>query len=167
MFCTACGTAIPAGQTTCPQCGQPMAQASPAFPPPLPARSLEVEQYRNHLRVLAIAWFVYAGLSLLLGLVRLNFARMWIGDFGPRMHGYIPPAFGPMIVHFAWISIVIRSGLALIAGWALLEQATWGRIFAIVIAILSLFHPLLGTALGIWTLVMMLGYRHAVLYEQL
>jgi len=165
MFCTACGNAIPAGQVACPQCGRPMAQVAPPIPPPIHA-SLEVEQYRNHIRILAIAWFVYAGLSLLLGFAGLSCAGMfWMGR--ARMHANMPPGLVPMIMHFAWISVVVRAGLALFTGWALLQQAHWGRIFAIVIAILVLFHPVFGTALGIWTLVMMLGYRHAMLYEQL
>jgi hypothetical protein len=38
---------------------------------------------------------------------------------------------------------------------------------AIVAAFLSLLKFPLGTAMGIWTLVVLLGYRNATLYEQL
>jgi zinc-ribbon domain len=168
MFCTACGTAIPAGQTACPQCGQPMAQAAPLAQPLIPPPALEVEQYRHHVRILAIAWFVYAGLSLLLGLAGLNLARHFLmGDFGQHMHGHMQQEWIPMVMHLGWAALLIRAGLALVTGWALLQQARWGRIFAIVIAILCLFRIPLGTALGIWTLVMLLGYRHTALYERL
>ena len=38
---------------------------------------------------------------------------------------------------------------------------------AIVVAILSLIKFPFGTALGIWTLVVLIGYRNTTLYEQL
>jgi len=60
-----------------------------------------------------------------------------------------------------------RAALALASGWGLIQHARWGRIFAIFVAIVSLFRFPLGTALGIWTLVVLLGARNAVLYEQL
>ena len=42
-----------------------------------------------------------------------------------------------------------------------------GRVVAIVAAFLSLLRFPFGTALGIWTLVMLMGYRNASLYDQL
>ena len=55
----------------------------------------------------------------------------------------------------------------MIVAWGLHERTQWGRIFAIVIAFLSLLKFPFGTALGIWTLVLLLGYRNATLYRQL
>lgn len=168
MYCSSCGTAIPVGQTVCSQCGQPLAPV----PSPVPGLRFELEEYRGHIKALAIVWFVYAGLSLLLGFAGLSFARMFfMGHFGPWMHGpmppNLPPGFIPMVMHLAWIAVLIRAVLALVAGWGLLEHAQWGRIVAIIVAILSLLKFPIGTALGIWTLVMLLGYRHSTLYEQL
>jgi hypothetical protein len=62
---------------------------------------------------------------------------------------------------------VLRSGLALAAGWGLMERAQWGRIVAIIAAFLCLLKVPIGTALGIWTLVTLLGYRNTTLYDQL
>jgi len=70
-------------------------------------------------------------------------------------------------LHFAWIYIVLRAGLALAAGWGLWERAPWGRIVAIVAAFFCLLKFPFGTALGIWTLVVLMGYRNTTLYEQL
>ena len=42
-----------------------------------------------------------------------------------------------------------------------------GPFVAIVAAILSLIKFPFGTAIGIWTLIMLLGYRNSSLYEQL
>lgn len=70
-------------------------------------------------------------------------------------------------MHFIWIALLLRACLAVAAGWGLLEHTQWGRIVAIVAAILSLIRFPFGTALGIWTLIVLLGYRNSTLYEQL
>jgi hypothetical protein len=63
--------------------------------------------------------------------------------------------------------IVVRAGLAFAAGWGLMERAPWGRVVAIVAAFLSLLKIPFGTAIAIWTLVTLLGYRNTSLYDQL
>jgi hypothetical protein len=174
MFCTKCGTSIPANQAVCPQCGQFIAPVAT----PVPGMAFELENYRSQIKVLAIAWFVYGGLSLLLGIAGLSFARhIFMGGLGPWaqgpwahgpwMTGQMPPFLLPMVMGSLWVFIIIRSLFAFLVGWGLLEPTRWGRILAIVFAVLSLFRFPLGTALGIWTLVTLLGYRHSVLYEQL
>jgi hypothetical protein len=70
-------------------------------------------------------------------------------------------------MHLIWVALFGRAILAVVAGWGLLERTQWGRIVAIVAAILSLIRFPLGTALGIWTLIVLLGYRNSTLYEQL
>jgi hypothetical protein len=80
----------------------------------------------------------------------------------------MPPMwFGPVILRFGWAVLLVRVGLAAVAGWGLMEHAQWGRVVAIVAAILSMLKFPFGTAMGIWTLVMLLGYRNSTLYEQL
>jgi hypothetical protein len=137
--------------------------------PPVPGLEFQVESYAGKVKVLGIFWLVYAGLSLILGLAGLTFAKAFLsGGMGPWMHGPMAPMWmGPAFIHFIWVAIVIRAGLALAAGWGLMEHAQWGRLVAIVAAILSLIKFPFGTALGIWTLVMLLGYRNSTLYDQL
>ncbi len=53
------------------------------------------------------------------------------------------------------------------AAFGLWQRTEWGRIVAIVAAVFSLLKFPLGTALGVWTMVMLLGYRNTTLYEQL
>jgi hypothetical protein len=170
MFCSGCGQALEQGQAVCPKCGRPLAPTVP----PVPGLQFQLESYAGKIRLLGIFWFVYAGLSLLLGLAGLTFAKAFMsGGFGPWMngpwgHGSMPPMwFGPAFLHFIWIILVLRAGLAVAAGFGLMEHAQWGRLVAIVAAIFSLLKFPFGTALGIWTLVMLLGYRNSTLYDQL
>jgi uncharacterized membrane protein (DUF2068 family) len=61
----------------------------------------------------------------------------------------------------------MRTCLALVTGYGLYQRARWGRILAIIVAILSLIKFPIGTALGIWTMVVLMGFQNSTLYEQL
>ncbi len=167
MFCSACGQSLVPGQPVCPQCGRPAAQP---IPPPVPNLDFQLQNYAGRIRALAICWFIYGGLSLLLSAGGLLFAGHMMNGFGPWSHGPwggAPWFFGPGWLHFALAFVVIRAALAFVAGWGLMERTPWGRIVAIVAGFLCLLKIPLGTALGIWTLVTLLGYRNATLYDQL
>lgn len=170
MYCSGCGQVLSLGQGFCPQCGRP------ATPPPLstaPGKGFQLQSYAGKIQALSIVWFIYAALSLLLGVAGLTFAHAFFSHFGmwghgPWADGSMPPGwFAPAIFHLIWIALLARSALALAAGWGLMERAPWGRIVAIVAAFLSLLKFPIGTALGIWTLVVLLGDRNSTLYEQL
>lgn len=170
MYCSGCGQALVPGQAVCSRCGRPMVAAVP----PIPGLQFQVESYAGKIKALSIVWFIYAGLSMLLGILGLAFAGAVIaGHFGPWTRGpwaggpFRPEWFGPSFIHFAWMLVVLRSGLALVAAWGLMERTQWGRIVAIVAAFLCILKFPFGTALAIWTLVTLLGYRNSTLYDQL
>ncbi len=170
MYCSGCGQPVVPGQPVCAQCGRHL--ASPV--PPIPNFEFQLQTYAGRIRALSIVWFVYAGLSLLLGFIGMSFASTFLmHTFGPWGHGPFDHGsmgqewLGPAIIHFAWAIILVRTALALVAGWGLMERAPWGRVVAIVAGFLTLLKFPIGTALGIWTLVTLLGYRNTTLYEQL
>jgi len=170
MFCSGCGQALEAGQAFCPKCGRPMAPVVP----PVPGLPFLLESYAGKIRVLSIFWMVYAGLSLVFGFAGLLFAKSFLsGGFGPWghspwMNGPMPPFWmGPAFFHFIWVVLLLRAALAFAAGWGLMEHSRWGRLVAIVAAIFCLLKFPFGTAMGVWTLVMLLGYRNSSLYDQL
>lgn len=174
MFCSGCGHAVEPGQQVCPQCGRPLAPPPP--PPPVPNLAFELGNYASRVRALSTVWFIFGGLLIATGFIGLSFLRaIFDNRFGPWMHGPwehanfpFGPGFASAIIHFAWIMIIVRAGLAFAAGWGLMERAPWGRVVAVVAAflcILKLFP--FGIALAIWTLVTLLGYRNTSLYDQL
>lgn len=169
MFCSACGSELAAGQAVCPRCGRPLAPPAP----PVPGFQFELQSYAGKLRALSVVWFIYAGLSLVFGIFGLAFAdAMFAGRFGPWWNGPwgrhgLPPFFGPAFLHFIWVIVAGRAVLALAAGYGLMERAQWGRIVAIVAAFVSILKFPFGTALAIWTLVTLLGYRNTTLYDQI
>ncbi len=172
MYCSGCGLALAPGQGFCPQCGRPAAPPMPPMPGSIPGMEFQLQNYAGRVKALAVVWFIYAGFSLLLGVMGLAFANAFFsGRFGslcPLAGGPVPHLwFLPMILRFAWVLIGLRAVLAVAAGWGLLTRSEWGRIVAIVAAFLSLLKFPFGTALGIWTLVTLLGYRNSTLYSQL
>jgi hypothetical protein len=169
MFCSSCGQALAPGQPFCPQCGRPVAIAVP----PVPNLDLQLQTYASRIRALSIVWFIYGGLTLLTGVGGLLFANSFLHHgFGPMGRGPFSqfpfgPDFLPIMLRFAWSIIIVRAALAFIAGWGLMERTQWGRIVAIAAGFLCLIKIPIGTALGIWTLVSLLGYRNTTLYDQL
>jgi len=170
MFCSGCGQALASDQGFCPQCSRPVAPAVPS----VPGMQFQVESYAGKVKALSIVWFIYAGFSLVLGIAGLAFAKAFLSGFlspwlhnGPAPGAPMPEWFFPAILHFALIYLVIRSGLALVAAWGLWQRTEWGRIVAIIASVFSLLKFPFGTALAIWTMVMLLGYRNTTLYEQL
>jgi hypothetical protein len=140
----------------------------------VPGLQFQLENYAGKVKALSLMWFLYAGLSLLTGLAGLSFAHaFFFNHFGRLGHGPWGDGFGPQewmgpaILHFIWVVVIIRSALAFVAAWGLHERSQWGRVVAIVAAFLSLLKFPFGTALGIWTLVVLLGYQNTTLYEQL
>ena len=110
-------------------------------------------------------------LVIVTSFVRIAFARAFLfnhfGPWGRWNGGFRPEWLGPGFLHFIWLFVVLRAAMIFAAGWGLMERAPWGRIVAIVAAFLSLIKFPFGTALGIWTLVTLMGYRNQALYEQL
>jgi hypothetical protein len=152
-----------------------MATAIPA----VPGFQFQLDSYAGKVRALSIVWFIYAGLSVLLGVMGLAFASAFMhGHFGQWAHGgwgdgssrpewLIPNILGPAVLRFAWLFVLLRSGLAIVAAVGLMERTEWGRMVAIVAAFLIVIKVPFGTALGIWTLITLLGYRNTTLYSQL
>jgi hypothetical protein len=158
------------GQAFCPKCGRPLVPPVP----PVPGLQFQLEGYAGKIRLLSIFWFIYGGVSLVLGLAGLTFAKAFFSGgmapwmHGPWMNGPMPPMWlGPAILHLIWVMLLLRAALAFAAGWGLMEHTQWGRLVAIVAAVLSLIKIPFGTAMGVWTLVMLLGYRNSTLYDQL
>jgi len=170
MYCSGCGLALAPGQATCPKCGRP----AMAPVPPMPGLAFQLESFSGKVKALGVVWLVYAAVALVTGIAALFFANAFFsGHFGPWMNGPwgrgpMPPmGVGPVILRFAGFFLLVRVSLAALAGWGLLERTQWGRIVAIVAAIVNIYKFPFGIAMGIWTLVVLLGYRNSTLYEQL
>lgn len=147
MNCTHCAQLIPIDARFCTYCG------APAAPAPIACNRVA-----THLQPLGILWLLYAGLRAMKGVLGLTFLHHFFGDHG---YGY---SFFP-IWPFAGVALAFGVIGALITGFALITRQPWGRIMAMIFGIFALIHPLVGTALGIYTLWVLAPRANAIAYE--
>ena len=76
------------------------------------------------------------------------------------------PFMPPMLFSLGSIFFLVAAG-GILVGWGLMNRERWARIAAIVVAFLAAFHPPFGTALGVYTLWVLLPNRAAAEYERL
>ena len=112
----------------------------------------------RHLQTLGILWCVYGGYRLVggvIGMFVLGTVSHNLGDsrwnFSAPAAIYAPHWLAALIPIIAVYTAVITA-LSFFVGFSLLTRKSWGRVLAIVVGVMSLIKPFLGTALGIYTL---------------
>ena len=133
MFCNHCGAEMQAEHTFCASCGKPAVVAAT----PIMARRLP-----EHLRLLGILWIALSALRFLCGGVLLVVAEF---------------LFGQQEFLWALLSLVGAFILALAAagfatGWGLWQREPGARPLALAVGAVSLLDIPFGTALGVYTL---------------
>src|ERR1019366_2155032 len=80
-----------------------------------------------------------------------------------------PPVVNRVQGHLRTVAgVFVGAGLiGVIAGWGLYERRSWARILAIVLGFISLVHPPFGTAIGIYTLWVLLPASSEVEYQRM
>jgi hypothetical protein len=73
----------------------------------------------------------------------------------------------PLVLSIIGGSLFLVAVGGILVGWGLLKHQSWARIAAIVLGIVSLLHPPFGTALGIYTLWVLLSDQGGVEYDRL
>jgi hypothetical protein len=168
MFCENCGANIIPGQNFCSRCGKQLVAVVnlPAQEPVTPRGGapfppLETKTER-HTRILAILWLVVSIFGLLPAFV------VFFGS-GIAMH-FIPLHVRPFIMPIVGVVgvFLLASAVAgLVAGWGLLNYRPWARVLSLVLGVISLIHFPFGTALGIYTLWVLLPAESEREYQRL
>ena len=160
MFCNRCGAQLQPDFNLCPKCGNPLANKPPVA---LPASRTRLER---HLRPIGILWIVVGALWLIPSavLMFISHAPRLMIMMGDEMftHAFMPP----MLFSLGSVFLLIAAG-GILVGWGLINHERWARTTAIVLAVLALFHPPFFTALGIYTLWVLLPAASASEYERL
>lgn len=156
MFCNRCGAPVQPDFNLCPKCGAPLATSVPALASPT--------KLERHLRILAILWIVVGVLWVVPSLVLMGLSHASHIVIGDEM--FTRPFMPPLLFSLGSVFLVVAAG-GILVGWGLMRHERWARIIAIVLGILSLFHPPFGTALGIYTLWVLLPADSAAEYERM
>jgi hypothetical protein len=145
MFCDGCGMELAAGQQFCSRCGkQVVGGAHPAYP--------RRGRVQGHLRLLGILWLALSAINAVGGAALLIIANTLF----PHLHEMggppVPAGFLQSFVSVIGFAILAKAAVGFAAGWGLLQKEPWARVLTLVLAFISLFHVPFGTALGIYSL---------------
>jgi hypothetical protein len=158
MFCNGCGTQLPESARFCSKCGQAVAGAPPVTGP---LRS----RLARHLPALALIWVIYSLLRVFAGAAVLFVGSMFMPHF--FTFGWpFPHFFLPGLITSVGVGVLVLGVLGVAAGWGLWQREPWARIVAIILGVISLLHFPLGTALGIYTLWVLLPNEAAAEYAR-
>ena len=159
MFCDQCGSQLQAGQLHCSRCGKTV----------LGPHQIRRNRVQEHVRLLGILWIAYSVLHVLGAAFMLVIVRAFLSGAFHIPNGPPPEFFllaRPIVSFIGWL-LVAKAVAGFIAGWGLLQREQWARILALVVGFLALLHPPLGTALGIYTLWVLLPAQSDTDYKTL
>ncbi len=159
MYCDRCGAELQLGQKFCGSCGKPAGLAVT----PVAAGG----RVARHLQLLAILWIAASALNLIGALVLFLLSgtlfrhlpsipeASWVGGF---LHG---------LFSVLGYVVLLKSLVGFAAGWGLMQRESWARPLTLVLGFISLLHIPLGTALGIYTIWVLLSPQGDQEYQQL
>ncbi|MEA2339401.1 MAG: hypothetical protein QOE82_3408 [Thermoanaerobaculia bacterium] len=116
---------------------------------------------RDHVRILGWCFIVYSAIVALVGMeigAIVFFGGVISGDHQAR---FITGAVGSAIACF----LIIISLPGIFAGLGLLKMRPWARIVAIVVGVLHILSFPLGTALGVYTLWVLLNAETEAMFR--
>jgi len=144
MFCDQCGAQLQSGEPRCGRCGKPV----------LGLIELRRSRVREHVRLVGILWMAYSALHVVAGVAAIVVANTIFGGAIHISNGPPPEVTAwlrPLITVVGWL-ILAKAAAGFFAGWGLLQREDWARVVALVMGFIALLSVPIGTALGVYTL---------------
>jgi zinc-ribbon domain len=153
MFCDRCGAQLGPGQNFCPNCGKSLSAV-----PLMPLKS----RLAGHMRWLAILWLAMSAFRLVPGLFLVTLFSRAMNFLPPDAPGFVHP-----LLQGVGVMLLITAGIGIVIAWGLLDRQPWARMLAIVFGCFSLIDIPFGTALGIYTLWVLLPAKSEEEYHKM
>jgi len=146
MFCDGCGVAVQPGQAFCSKCGKQI------LGPVQTAQSVP-GRVQQHVHLLGIFWLAISAFNAVAGLILLVLANTLFAHLHEMgAPPQVPTGFLSALLSTIGIIVLAKSACGFFAGWGLLQREPWARIVALVLAFISLFNIPIGTAIGVYTM---------------
>jgi len=155
MFCNGCGSELQPGNNVCPKCGKVIGD---------PVSAVTRSRLENHLSTLGTLWIV-VGVLFLLPALGLFFASS-VAHFVIQ-DSVVARTLGPLLLTIVGGTILLIAVGGILVGLGLKDRKPWARVVAIVLGVIALFHPPFGTALGIYTLWVLMSDDGGIEYQRL
>jgi len=146
MFCDKCGAPAQTDQRFCGRCGKEFAAGAVV---PFPRHT----RVGDHIRMVGILWLAFSALNGLVGvglLILANVIFAHLHEMGAPPD--VPAGFLHSLFGTIGTLILLKAAAGFVAGWGLLQRESWARMLTIILAFIALLHIPFGTALGIYTL---------------
>lgn len=157
MYCNSCGSPIGTDEAVCTRCGANIIGARAA----IAART----RVAGHVQLVAIFWYVMGVFFVVPMVVMLALSGVVTAIL--QREDVLPRALASGLFTLLAILFAVHAITAFIAGFGLHKLRPWGRTFALVIAFWLLLSPPFGTALGIYTLVVLLPVSAGEEYQHM
>lgn len=116
----------------------------------------------RHIKLIGILWIVLGGLALVFGFLGfvILFGVSFIPDMGPEAPFILRTIGSVAVFFFALIGLP-----KIIAGIGLLKRKEWGRILTLIVSFISLINFPLGTALGVYSIIILVKEETIPLFK--
>jgi hypothetical protein len=160
MFCDGCGNAVQAGQGFCSRCGKQIVG-------PVAVMQMRAGRVQEHVHLLALLWLAVSALNVV-GSVILYIIANTLFRHLPELGAPEPStSFLRPLLSVVAIFILAKAAIGFVAGWGLLQREPWARVVALVLAFVSLFNVPFGTAVGVYTMWVLLSSGSQQEYDSL
>lgn len=159
MFCDQCGAQLQSGHSHCGRCGKAITG---------PVNGVR-NRVRDHVKLLAVLWMAYSLLHVATGILVIMVSKLFIVRLMTVPNGPSPEMLmwmRPVLSMIGWL-ILAKAAVGFITGWGLLQREEWARVVALVIGFVVLLSVPVGTALGIYTLWVLLPSQSEKDYSEL
>ncbi len=155
MFCNRCGSELQPDLVACPKCGKRIGD---------PVSGVAQARLQRHLHIVGILWIALGALFAIpaVAFFILGTSARLIIHHEEFLHGILP-----LLISMAAGTLLILAAGGICVGLGLMQYRPWARITAIILSVLALLHPPFGTALGIYTLWVLLADENGSEYNYL
>jgi hypothetical protein len=122
---------------------------------------------QGHVHLLGIMWLAISAFNAVGGVVLYILANTLFAHMHELGAPEAPTAFLRPLLSVIGIFVLAKAAVGFVAGWGLLQREPWARIVALVLSFISLFNIPFGTAIGVYTMWVLLPSQSQAEYDTL